>query len=224
MGVPVEIWVYKQVATGGRYCRVEERTLMPKGIPLTEEQQEQRRKEIFDASVHLFLEKGFNETSMREIANAAGVGKSTLYDYFNSKDEILISYFEGEIHKITARAQKIAEGDLSISEKLSQIMEMHLTYLVNNKQFYLKLTLESQRLALQSQQRIQTSRHAYQDMLRALVEDGIQTGEFRAVNPLFAARSIFTLLSIAVFSSRPTGAPEEMLQDAMNIFFNGLQA
>lgn len=196
---------------------------MPKGIPITEEQQEQRRKEIFDASVHLFLENGFNETSMREIANAAGVGKSTLYDYFKSKDEILISYFEDELHKITARAQEIAEQDLKVSEKLKQIMQMHLEYLVGNKQFYLKLTLESQRLAIQSQQRIQTSRHAYQDLLRTLIEDGIQTGEFRPVNPLFAARSIFTLLSIAVFSSRPTGTPEEMLQDAMNIFFKGVQ-
>ena len=37
---------------------------MPKGIPLTEEEQFRRRKEIFDASVHLFLDKGFNETSM----------------------------------------------------------------------------------------------------------------------------------------------------------------
>ena len=60
MGVLIEIWVYKQVATDGRYYRAKERTLMPKGIPLTEEQQQQRRKEIFDASVHLFLEKGFN--------------------------------------------------------------------------------------------------------------------------------------------------------------------
>ena len=160
---------------------------------------------------------------MREIAKAAGVGKSTLYDYFKSKDEILVSYFENQLQKITARAQEIAEQDLTITEKLSQIMKMHLTYLVGNKQFYLKLTLESQRLAIQSQQRIQSSRYAYQDMLRALVEDGIQTGEFRAVNPLFAARSIFTLLSIAVFSSRPTGTPEEMLQDAMNIFFKGVQ-
>jgi AcrR family transcriptional regulator len=54
---------------------------MPKGIPLTEEEQARRRKEIFHASVHLFLSKGFNETSMR-IAEAAGIGKSTLYDYF----------------------------------------------------------------------------------------------------------------------------------------------
>ena len=191
---------------------------------LTEEEQFRRRKEIFDASVHLFLDKGFNETSMREIAKAAGVGKSTLYDYFNSKDEILISYFEDEIQKITARAQQINQQDLSVSEKLRQIMEMHLAYLVDNRLLYLKLTVEAQRLALGSQQQIQVARHAYQDMLRSLIEEGIQKGEFREINPLFAARSIFTLLSTAVFTSRPTGTPEEMLQEALDIFFTGIQA
>ena len=197
---------------------------MPKGIPLTEEEQQRRRKEIFDTSVHLILEKGFNETTMREIAAAAGIGKSTLYDYFASKDEILIKYFEGEIQKITERAKEIMNLDLSISEKLRRIMQMHLAYLVDNKKLYLKLTVEAQRLSLQSQQRIQTSRHTYQDMLRALIEAGIQAGEFREINPLLAARSIFSLLSLAVFTSRPTGTPLEMMEDAMDIFFNGVQA
>lgn len=197
---------------------------MPKGIPLTEEEQQRRRKQIFDTSVHLILQKGFNETSMREIAAAAGVGKSTLYDYFSSKDEILIKYFEAEIQKITERAKEIMNLDLSISVKLSRIMQMHLAYLVDNKSQYLKLTVEAQRLSLQSQQRIQTARHTYQDMLRTLIEAGIQSGEFREVNPLLAARSIFTLLSLAVFTSRPTGSPQEMMEDAMDIFFQGVQA
>jgi AcrR family transcriptional regulator len=197
---------------------------MPKGIPLTEEEQQRRRKEIFDASVHLFLDQGFNETSMREIAQVVGVGKSTLYDYFKSKDDILISYFEGEIQDITTSAQKIISQDLTISQKLEQIMKMHLTYLIDKRNLFLKLTVEAQRLALDSQQQIQTARHAYQDMLRTLIEEGVQKGEFRAVNPLFAARSIFTLLSTAVFTSRPTGTPEEMLQEALGIFFTGIQA
>jgi AcrR family transcriptional regulator len=197
---------------------------MPKGVPLTEEEQQRRRKEIFDASVHLFLAKGFQETSMREIAIAAGVGKSTLYDYYKSKDEIMVSYFENEIEVITARAQEIIQHNSTIADKLSKIMQMHLSYLVESKQIFLKLSLEAQRLSLESQDQIQAKRHAYQDMLRSLIEEGIQRGEFRPVNPLFAARSIFSLLSIAVFTSRPTGTPEEMLEQALGILFQGIQA
>jgi len=196
---------------------------MPKGIPLTAEEQERRRKEIFDASVHLFLDKGFNETTMREIAQAAGVGKSTLYDYFKSKDEILVSYFENEIEIMTERAQEIVAQDLDVPKKLRKIMQMHLAYLVDNKNLYLKLTVEAQRLSLGSQQQIQSKRYGYQDMIRTLVEEGIKQEEFRPVNPLFAARSIITLLSLAVFTSRPTGTPEEMMEDAIAIFFTGIQ-
>ena len=137
---------------------------MPKGIPLTEEEQQRRRKEIFDASVHLFLEKGFHETSMREVAKAAEVGKSTLYDYFKSKDEILVSYFEDEIVKITQRAQEIMQQDHGVTEKLKKIMLMHMKYLVENKHTFLKLSVESQRLSIESQGQIQAKRHAYQDI------------------------------------------------------------
>ncbi|RPJ43795.1 MAG: TetR/AcrR family transcriptional regulator, partial [Chloroflexi bacterium] len=70
---------------------------MPKGIPLTEDEQIARRHDIYRVSVALFLEKGFHETTMREIAQAAGMGKSTLYDYFKTKDEILISYVENAV-------------------------------------------------------------------------------------------------------------------------------
>src|SRR5512138_2753562 len=89
---------------------------MPKGIPLTEEEQARRRKEIFHASVHLFLNKGFNETSMREIAEAAGIGKSTLYDYFRTKDEILLSFVEDEIQRLTEQTKEIAKQEVGAQE------------------------------------------------------------------------------------------------------------
>ena len=192
---------------------------MPKGVPLTEEVQEQRRKEIFAASVHLILKKGFNETSMREIAAAAGIGKSTLYDYYQSKDEILVSYYENELKIITAKAEKIYNQQISNAEKLTRIMKMHLEYLLENKKHFWKLSLEAQRLSLEGQQQIQVKRHLYQDLLQTIVEDGIQKGEFHSVNPFLAARSILSLLSIAAFTTRPTGTPEAMLEEILAIFF-----
>ena len=159
---------------------------MPKGIPLTEEEQIRRRQEIFDASVHLFVEKGFAETSMREIAAAAGIGKATLYDYFKTKDEILLSFFEREVHDLADRAAEVVRQDLPGADKLRTIMRMHLEYWLPRKAFYLRLTIEAQRLALQSQQRIQAARHAYQDLLCTLIEDGIREGAFRPVDSLLA--------------------------------------
>jgi AcrR family transcriptional regulator len=199
---------------------------MPKGIPLTDEEQQRRRNEIFDASVHLILKKGFKATSMREIAEAAGVGKSTLYDYFKSKDEILISYFEDAIQELTDQAREIIDQDLDISEKLRKILEMHLSYLIDNKNLYLKLTTEIQSLSIGSQKQIQTKRYVYQDLLGKLIEEGSKSGVFRPVNSVFASRSIFMMLTLAVFTSRPETleSPEVMMEEAISIFFEGIQA
>jgi len=196
---------------------------MPKGIPLTEEELDRRRHEIFNTAVTLFIEKGFSETSVREIADAAGVGKSTIYDYFPSKDEILIAYVVDEVSHMTAEAEEICSLDLSAGDKFRRLLRRHLDYVLANKSVYLRLTYEVQRLSLESQQRIQKHRHAYQDMLCELLRQGIQHGEFRPVNPLLAVRAMFNLLTSAVFTSRPTGSPEEMLSDTVDIFFKGLE-
>jgi TetR/AcrR family transcriptional regulator, cholesterol catabolism regulator len=195
---------------------------MPKGIPLTEENQSLRRHEIFDASVSLFLGKGFHETSMQEIARAAGIGKSTLYDYFTTKDEILLSYVEDAIFDLTERANQIASQDLPAAERLRQVLHAHLDYLVANKDLYIKLTFEVQRLALESQQRIQATRHAYQDLIRGLVEEAVREGSFRPINSLLAARTILALLTPVVFTTRPTGTTEQMMDEALDIFYYGV--
>lgn len=198
---------------------------MPKGIPLTEEEQARRRREIFDAAVHLFLEKGFAETSMREIAQAAGVGKSTLYDYFQTKDDILVSYFLDEIEVISRQAEEINQHDhLPAAEKLHQVMRAHLEYLLEKKETYVALTSEAQRLGAQSQKRLQAARHAYQDLICRLVEQGTREGSFRPVNPFLAMRVVLASLTPVVFTTRPTGTPQEMLNEALDLLLNGIQA
>ena len=196
---------------------------MPKGIPLTESELDRRRGEIMDTAVRLFTEKGFNETSMRLIAEAAGVGKSTLYDYFPSKDEILIAYVLDEVRQVTRQAEQVIALDLGAGEKFRQILRRHMQYMLANKAVFMRLTFETQRLSYESQQRIQKERYAYQDMLSGLVRQGIRDGEFRAVNPLLAVRGMFSLLTAFIYTSRPTGTPDEMIQDAFDILFLGLQ-
>lgn len=49
---------------------------------------------VIRESIKLFLANGFRGTSVKEITEAAAIGRGTLYWYFKSKDEILISIFE----------------------------------------------------------------------------------------------------------------------------------
>lgn len=197
---------------------------MPKGIPLTEEELFRRRHDILDAVAPLLVEKGFQELSMREISEAAGIGKSTLYDYFPSKDDILIAFMAEEVRHMTILANEIISQDFPAQEKIRRIMRRQLEYMVANRSLYLKISIEIQRLSFESQQRIQQHRHAYQDMLCRLVDEGIHNGEFRPVNSLLAIRGLFAFLSATVFTSRPTGSVDEMMTDALDILFKGLEA
>ena len=196
---------------------------MPKGIPLTKEEQEKKRHEIFHQVVNIFSKKGFHETSMREIADTAGLGKSTLYDYFKTKDEILIYFFEDQLRDMTQEAQKIALQNLSADERLRQIIEKYLESLQANKNLFLRLMQESQRLKLESQKQVQAKRYSYQDLIRALIDEGIREGVFRKVNSLLAARLLISSISSAVYGSRSTGTPQEMLQETLDIFFKGIE-
>jgi TetR/AcrR family transcriptional regulator, cholesterol catabolism regulator len=197
---------------------------MPKGIPLTEEEIERRRHEIFHSAVALILKQGFANTSMQEIAEAAGVGKSTLYDYFPTKDHVLLFVFEEELDGFQAQAEGLAARDLPVQEKLTQILEAHLEYLLTNKNFFIELSVQAMQLGQAAQQRIMKKRYAYQDLLREVCEQGVREEVFRPVNTRLATRAMIETIEVLVYTTRPTGTPSEMLADALDMFMHGIQA
>ena len=87
----------------------------------------------------------------------------------------------------------------------------------------MKLSLEAQRLKLESQKQIQKKRHTYQDLIRGLIEEGIREGAFRQVDPLMVARMLINTMTPVVFTSRPTGTAQEMMEETMDIFFKGIE-
>lgn len=197
---------------------------MPKGVPLTDQEQMRRRHEIFGASVKLFLRHGFQETSLREIAEEAGIGKSTFYDYFENKDEILLWGVQDQIEDLTTEARAIAALPLPASERLRRVMKNHAEYVMASKDFFIKLSLQVQRLSLESQKHIQAARHEYQDTIQGIVDDGIREGAFRPVDSLLATRLLIQAVTPTVVASRPTGTPVTMLERALDIMLKGIQA
>jgi AcrR family transcriptional regulator len=196
---------------------------MPKGIPLSQAELEQRRQEIIETVIPLFIEKGFIETSMRQIAKAVGVGKSTLYDYFDSKDDIIVYVAQKHLDSLIRRAEAVLEEEGNAADHLQRIMQMHLAFLLENRAFYLRFMAEAQRLKIESQQRLQVNRYAYQDLVKRLIETGIQQGCFRPIDATMAMKTIISMMTPVVYTSRPSGTPEEMLAAGMDLILNGLQ-
>jgi AcrR family transcriptional regulator len=196
---------------------------MPKGIPLTESEIDRRRHEIFHSSVALILKQGFAGTSMQEIARAAGVGKSTLYDYFPTKDHVLLFVFEEELDLLQAQAEGIAAQAGPVEEKLIRILEAQLEYLHKNKNFFSELSLQVMQLGPAAQARIMKKHYAYQDLLRGVLEQGVLEGIFRPTNTRLATRALLSIMEVMVYTTRPTGTPREMLADALDIFMHGIK-
>jgi AcrR family transcriptional regulator len=196
---------------------------MPKGIPLTEAEQANRRREIVRASIDLFLAQGFPETSMRTIAAAAGMGKSSLYDYFATNDYILLFIIEDIGATLTERARAIAGLSIPPDARLKQIMDMQLSYLEANNNVFWLLSNEAQRLKPESQQRIQKRRYEFQDLVRAIIEEGVAQGCFRTVDALLAARLLLNSIISVLYTTRPTGSAKAMLDEAVGIFLRGIQ-
>jgi AcrR family transcriptional regulator len=71
-----------------------------------ERQSVERRERLFRAALDLFARKGFAETTVEDITNAADLGKGTFFNYFPSKDHILLAFAEMQLGKLRAAADE----------------------------------------------------------------------------------------------------------------------
>jgi AcrR family transcriptional regulator len=195
---------------------------MPKGIPRTKKEMEERRREIAYVAADLIFKKGFNETSVSQIAKAAGIGKSTLYDFFSTKDEIILLLMDEPLAEMTHRAEAIIASDDSVANRLNQVMHMHLDILMRDRAFILKLAFEAQRLSLEAQQKYQVKRYTYQDLIVGLVEEGIADGSFREIDAAMVMKILLASMSSVVYTTRPAGTPQEMLDKVLDMLLSGL--
>ena len=83
---------------------------------------------ILSVSERLFLEKGFDKTSMKDIAETAGISKGAIYHHFQSKDEIIEAVMEKQAHTVTAAMEGwLADADsLNGREKLQFLLEKNI--------------------------------------------------------------------------------------------------
>src|ERR1700749_5181874 len=68
------------------------------------------RERLFGAAVRLFAKKGFAETTVEDITNAADVGKGTFFNYLPSKEHILIAFSDLQLGKLERFAEMARSG------------------------------------------------------------------------------------------------------------------
>ena len=195
---------------------------MPKGTMLTPEQQKERREEIISFALQLIEKKGFQKTSMREIAILANMGKSSLYDFFKTKDEIVVYAVEKEIEETIKKVHRIITDESSPEQCLRKIMRNHLGVPKQYRTVLMWLNTESDYLEEEYRKRLKTARYAYQDIIKSVIENGVKTGIFRKTNADLMTRLLINSIISIIYTSRPSANPDKMLDETMDIFLHGI--
>lgn len=95
-----------------------------------------KREEIIQSAIHFFSKKRFQATSVQEIAEYCGISKATLYNFFESKEEILIQVIDVSIERIIHNTMNVnLDSSLSPKEKLIKKIDMQFGVIVENKNF-----------------------------------------------------------------------------------------
>ena len=89
--------------------------------------QQKTRQLLTDVARQLFARKGFENTTMNDIAEASGKGRRTLYTYFRSKDEVYSAVINGELTRISSTFLAVARKQLPPLEKLVELVFAHLS-------------------------------------------------------------------------------------------------
>lgn len=103
----------------------------------------EKRLQIIDAAVKCFAQKGFHATSIQEIADVAGIAKGSLYFYFKSKEELLMSGFQYYFDSGKSKIVSVAEDEsLSPKERLSKQVLMQFMLISDHRDFIMMLLNE----------------------------------------------------------------------------------
>jgi TetR/AcrR family fatty acid metabolism transcriptional regulator len=154
-----------------------------------------KRERILDAAVRVFAKKGFYATRVSEVAKAAGVADGTIYLYFRSKDEILVSLFEDRVERLLAFLHTELPPSSTASEKLQRIIELQLGLLEGERDLAEVITVILRQSTKLMKEYAAPKFTAYLDAIARVVADGQATGELRTdISPHLAARAIFGAL------------------------------
>jgi AcrR family transcriptional regulator len=93
------------------------------------------RARILDAALDLFRRHGFEETTMRGIAAAAGVSLGSAYYYFQSKEDLVMAFYERAIDAMTPRMEAALSGANHFEEKVEALMAVKFEYFQPNRTF-----------------------------------------------------------------------------------------
>lgn len=186
------------------------------------------RSELIEVARQLFASRGFDNTTMNEIALQSGKGRRTLYTYFRSKSEIFMSVVDVEVSRIIEHVEEILPLNLPADEKLKRYILCRLDQVKDTvvRNGSLKAEFFRDVIKLEHARRRLDVREL--TILRSILQQGIDEGTFDIDNASVVAVTIhYALRGLDLPNIRgqfsALGVPTARLQRSIfNMIFYGI--
>jgi TetR/AcrR family transcriptional regulator, fatty acid metabolism regulator protein len=154
-----------------------------------------KRDAILRAAIDVFAERGYFNAQVADVARAAGVAAGTVYLYFRSKDDLLVSIFERTVRETLSAGRSAVHGVADPAERLRRFARLHLGMLGRDRNLAIVFQVELRQSVKFMERFSSTLLRDYLGQIRAAIEDGQRSGLFRSeLNATKAAKMYFGAL------------------------------
>lgn len=158
-------------------------------------------RRILDAAIDVIAEKGFHNSRVSDIAERAGVADGTVYLYFKSKEQILMTALDGAFESFYRRAKEELASSTDAPTKLRTLARLHLRSLSQHRSLAVVLQTELRQSAKFLAEFSHRELKGYFDLIREIIREGQQAGRIRPEVPdKIAAACLFGALDEMVTS------------------------
>ena len=149
------------------------------------------RGRLLSEAAKLFRDKGYERTTVRDIAAAVGIQSGSIFHHFPSKEAILYAVIEEVIRTNTARLRLAIQGEADASVKLRALIHQELVFIVGDTREAMSVMVQEWRcLSPQQQQQALSLRQLYEDIWLEVLGELHAAGRFRATP--FVMRRLIT--------------------------------
>ncbi len=192
----------------------------------------ERKKQLIEIAMRLFSEQGFDGTSTREIAEAAGINEAIIFRHFKTKEDLYWAVLSDRIERRgrNRRVRELLESRRDTREILVAVAETMLDRTEDDTAVTRLLFYSALRNRELSERFFETYANEKFELLARFIGDRIQSREFHATNPLIASRSflgmvIYHYLIREVFGVHGYGefSARELAEEVTDIFLGGIK-
>jgi AcrR family transcriptional regulator len=183
-----------------------------------------KKEAICRVATRLFVEKGFEKTSIRDIAEAGKMNSSGLYYYFEDKEAILYTILIEIMDESLARMQEIANRDVPLKEKIYSAIDLH-TDIYGADPIRMALIAYNQKsLSPEHWDELRAKQREYSAIVRSFLAQLRDNGETADLDPTLCTFALFGMIQSAYLWYDPQGEvkPDQLREMFARIFTGGI--